>query len=77
MAYGLWRIHRFVLAGVCAGFVALAVAVPFTTVAPAYAMPANQWQSRLPVPVNATFGNALTLVEADPSSLNLLSLAMR
>jgi hypothetical protein len=68
MAYGLWRIHRFVLMGVCAGFVALAVAVPFVTVAPAYAMPANGWQARLPIPVNATFGNTLTLVEAESSS---------
>jgi 4-amino-4-deoxy-L-arabinose transferase-like glycosyltransferase len=68
MAYGLWRIHRFLLMGVCAGFVALAVAVPFVYVAPAYAMPASQWQARLPVPVNATFGNALSLVEAESSA---------
>jgi hypothetical protein len=67
-AYGLWRIHRFLLVGVCAGFVALAVAVPFVYVAPAYAMPANGWQARLPVPVHATFGNALVLVEAESSA---------
>jgi hypothetical protein len=64
MAYGLWRIHRFLLLGACAGFVALALAVPFVYIAPAYARPPNQWQARLPVPVNATFGNALALVEA-------------
>lgn len=68
MAYGLWRIHRFLLAAVCAGFVALAVAVPFVYIAPAYALPANQWQARLPLPVNATFGDALTLVEAGSST---------
>ena len=63
MAYGLWRIHRAVLLIGCAAMIALAIAVPFAFIAPAYAQPANVWTSRLPMPINVTFGDAVQLVE--------------
>jgi hypothetical protein len=63
MAYGLWRIHRFALLAACAGMVALAIVVPFATIIPAYAQPSEAWAERLPLPIDATFGNAIRLVE--------------
>jgi hypothetical protein len=63
MAYGLWRIHRYLLIAACAGMAILAIATPFAFIMPAYAQPANRWQARLPIPINATFGNAIQLIE--------------
>ena len=67
MAYGLWRIHWAVLATGCLAMSALALAVPFAFIAPAYAVPANTWTSRLSMPIDMTFGGALQLVEAGDS----------
>jgi 4-amino-4-deoxy-L-arabinose transferase-like glycosyltransferase len=63
MAYGLWRIHRFVLLAACVFLIGLAAAVPIAVIAPAYARPPNTWPQRLPEKVQVTFGNALELVE--------------
>lgn len=64
MAYGLARIHRVILLMASALMIALAVAVPFWIIAPTYAPPPNAWQTRLPIAINATFGDALTLTNA-------------
>jgi 4-amino-4-deoxy-L-arabinose transferase-like glycosyltransferase len=69
IAYGLWRVHRFVLLAGCVFLMGLAVAIPLTVIAPTYARPSNTWQRRLSTPINATFNaafaNALQLVEAE------------
>jgi 4-amino-4-deoxy-L-arabinose transferase-like glycosyltransferase len=67
MAYGLWRLHRYLLMVVCVGMAALAIAVPFAIISPAYAQPADRWGARLPLPINATFGGAVQLVEGGTS----------
>jgi 4-amino-4-deoxy-L-arabinose transferase-like glycosyltransferase len=64
MAYGLWRLHRVLLGLGVALMVVVSVWTPFGVIAPAYARPAAAWRSRLPLPVNQTFGGALTVVEA-------------
>lgn len=72
MAYGLWRVHRAVLIGACAGMGILAVAIPFAVIAPAYAQPADAWPERLSLPIEATFGGAVRLVEgASPQAAAL------
>ncbi len=68
MAYGLWRIHRVVLVIGCAAMIALAAATPFVFIAPTYAQPANGWTSRLPVPIDATFGESIKLEEGSASA---------
>ncbi len=68
LAYGWWSIHRYVLIAACGSLVLLAFAAPFVFIAPVYARPPSAWSERLPQPVNARFGDALTLVEAGPSA---------
>ncbi len=65
VAYGLWRVHRFALLAACVFLMGLAVVVPFAVIAPAYARPGNTWERRLAIPINATFGGSLQLVEAE------------
>ncbi|MCL6511119.1 MAG: hypothetical protein K6U78_10555 [Anaerolineae bacterium] len=64
LAYGWWRLHRYLLIGGCAFIAALAIIAPFAFIAPAYAQPPDRWTQRLTLPMNATFGNAVQLVEA-------------
>ncbi len=64
LAYGLAAIHRWLLrlgVGVLTG---VALVMPFFAIAPAYARPPNLWVQRLPVSVDAAFGQVLRLMEA-------------
>jgi hypothetical protein len=67
LAYGWWRIHRFVLIAATTGIAALAIATPFVFIASAYAHPVDRWAVRLPIPINAEFGGAVQLVEGGAS----------
>ena len=72
LAYGWWRLNRYLLIGGCAFIAALAIIAPFAFIAPAYAQPPDRWTQRLTLPVKATFGDAVQLIEAgfdDPGSL--------
>jgi hypothetical protein len=61
---GLARLHRVALLAACVGLTGLAIAAPVAVIAPAYARPADTWERRLSMPVDATFDGAITLVEA-------------
>jgi 4-amino-4-deoxy-L-arabinose transferase-like glycosyltransferase len=63
LAYGWWSLHRLLLVGAGTGMALLAISAPLAFIAPAYAPPADGWASRLPLPLNATFGNAVQLIE--------------
>jgi 4-amino-4-deoxy-L-arabinose transferase-like glycosyltransferase len=65
LAYGWWSLHRFALISAGAGMAVLAVSAPLAFIAPAYAPPADGWAGRLPLSLNAEFGNAIQLLEAD------------
>ena len=64
LAYGWWRLNRYLLIGGCALIAALAIVAPFAFIAPAYAQPPDRWTQRLALPVNAAFGDAIQLIEA-------------
>ncbi len=68
LSYGLFRIHRATLWVGMALLAAVAVAMPFAVIAPAYAPPPDAWTARLPIPINADFGGVARLVEGRASA---------
>lgn len=68
LSYGLFRIHRAALWAGMGFLAAVAVAMPFAVIAPAYAPPPNAWTERLPLPIGADFGGVAWLEEARPSA---------
>ncbi|MCS7088927.1 MAG: hypothetical protein NZL91_09560 [Thermoflexales bacterium] len=65
LAYGWWAWHRVVLAGGALVLVVLAWVTPLWIIAPAYAPPAEGWVRPLAQRVDAVFGGAVLLAEAE------------
>ena len=65
LAYGWWSLHSLLLMSASTGMALLAISAPLAFIAPAYAPPADRWERRLPLALNAEFGKAVTLVEVE------------
>ena len=68
ISYGLYRIHRIALWAGAALLAAIALAMPFAVIAPAYAPPPDEWRARLSTPIHADFGGIVRLEEGAASA---------
>ena len=65
IAYGCFRISKYLLVSVCIGFAILAFTVPFVIIQPAYAKPLPLSNTKPDKPLGIVFGTALELIGFD------------